>query len=200
MLRVPYMAGETDFEQLNTIFSALGTPTEAEWPVRLIPLLSLFSPHLLTLFFTLGSQEAQRFRRVRQEAQARPTIALHCCIIGSDRSTEQAAHIRPKKANHCSRCMLPSIRALPRIVAYSLFPSLSQSLSHPFFHAAPRPTAPAKLPKPTGELVPRALAPEEGTRGSKKRKSGALLEGLENELDSGGGGGGKKVARMLDFS
>lgn len=33
MLRVPYMAGESDFEQLNTIFSALGTPTEAEWPV-----------------------------------------------------------------------------------------------------------------------------------------------------------------------
>ncbi|ORY70635.1 kinase-like domain-containing protein, partial [Leucosporidium creatinivorum] len=32
MLRVPYMAGESDFEQLNTIFSALGTPTETEWP------------------------------------------------------------------------------------------------------------------------------------------------------------------------
>lgn len=33
MLRVPYMAGESDVEQLNTIFRALGTPTEAEWPV-----------------------------------------------------------------------------------------------------------------------------------------------------------------------
>ena len=34
MLRVPYMAGESDFEQLNTIFRALGTPTEQDWPVR----------------------------------------------------------------------------------------------------------------------------------------------------------------------
>lgn len=38
MLRVPYMAGESDFEQLNTIFSALGSPTEAEWPVRCVSL------------------------------------------------------------------------------------------------------------------------------------------------------------------
>ncbi|KAL8279956.1 hypothetical protein RQP46_007537 [Phenoliferia psychrophenolica] len=32
MLRVPYMAGESDFEQLNTIFRALGTPSENDWP------------------------------------------------------------------------------------------------------------------------------------------------------------------------
>lgn len=33
MLRLPYMAGETDFDQLNVIFRALGTPSEEEWPV-----------------------------------------------------------------------------------------------------------------------------------------------------------------------
>lgn len=33
MLRVPYMAGESDFEQLRVIFQALGTPTEQDWPV-----------------------------------------------------------------------------------------------------------------------------------------------------------------------
>ncbi len=33
MLRVPYMAGESDMDQLRIIFQALGTPTEAEWPV-----------------------------------------------------------------------------------------------------------------------------------------------------------------------
>ncbi|KAK9895329.1 CMGC/CDK/CDK7 protein kinase [Cystobasidium minutum MCA 4210] len=32
MLRLPYMAGETDFEQIEVIFRALGTPTEEEWP------------------------------------------------------------------------------------------------------------------------------------------------------------------------
>lgn len=33
MLRTPYMPGETDMDQLKTIFRALGTPTEEEWPV-----------------------------------------------------------------------------------------------------------------------------------------------------------------------
>lgn len=33
MLRNPYFAGATDFEQLSTIFQGLGTPTELEWPV-----------------------------------------------------------------------------------------------------------------------------------------------------------------------
>lgn len=33
MLRTPYMPGENDIEQLNTIFRALGTPKESDWPV-----------------------------------------------------------------------------------------------------------------------------------------------------------------------
>ncbi|EJD47893.1 Pkinase-domain-containing protein [Auricularia subglabra TFB-10046 SS5] len=32
MLRVPYLAGESDVDQLKTIFRALGTPTEEDWP------------------------------------------------------------------------------------------------------------------------------------------------------------------------
>jgi len=34
MLRIPYLPGEGDMDQLKTIFRALGTPTEDEWPVR----------------------------------------------------------------------------------------------------------------------------------------------------------------------
>lgn len=34
MLRTPYLPGETDMDQLKTIFRALGTPTEEEWAVR----------------------------------------------------------------------------------------------------------------------------------------------------------------------
>jgi hypothetical protein len=34
MLRTPYLPGESDMDQLKTIFRALGTPTEEEWPVR----------------------------------------------------------------------------------------------------------------------------------------------------------------------
>ncbi|OMH79936.1 putative tubulin-tyrosine ligase [Zancudomyces culisetae] len=32
MLRTPYLPGESDLDQLNTTFRALGTPTEDEWP------------------------------------------------------------------------------------------------------------------------------------------------------------------------
>jgi len=32
MLRTPYLPGTSDFSQLDTIFRALGTPTEKEWP------------------------------------------------------------------------------------------------------------------------------------------------------------------------
>jgi cyclin-dependent kinase 7 len=34
MLRTPYLAAETDIGQLQTIFRALGTPTEELWPVK----------------------------------------------------------------------------------------------------------------------------------------------------------------------
>ncbi len=36
MLRTPYLPGESDMDQLKTIFRALGTPTEEEWPVSLL--------------------------------------------------------------------------------------------------------------------------------------------------------------------
>ncbi|KAN0065328.1 TFIIH complex serine/threonine-protein kinase subunit kin28 [Thecaphora frezii] len=32
MLRTPYLPGESDLEQLTTIFRALGTPTDKDWP------------------------------------------------------------------------------------------------------------------------------------------------------------------------
>ncbi|KAF7770501.1 hypothetical protein Agabi119p4_6475 [Agaricus bisporus var. burnettii] len=32
MLRIPYLPGESDMDQIKTIFRALGTPTEEDWP------------------------------------------------------------------------------------------------------------------------------------------------------------------------
>ena len=32
MLRVPFVAGNSDMHQITTIFKALGTPSEAQWP------------------------------------------------------------------------------------------------------------------------------------------------------------------------
>ena len=44
------MAGENDLEQLNTIFRALGTPTEDEWPVS--PLLPSSLPSFPPSFWS----------------------------------------------------------------------------------------------------------------------------------------------------
>ena len=43
VLRVPFLAGDTDMDQLKKTFHAMGSPTEEEWPVRLIFLLSCFA-------------------------------------------------------------------------------------------------------------------------------------------------------------
>ena len=38
LLRVPFVAGETDLDQLAKIFMAMGTPTEEVWPgVKKLP-------------------------------------------------------------------------------------------------------------------------------------------------------------------
>eukprot|EP01095_Lingulamoeba_sp_RSL-Kostka_P011030 TRINITY_DN4096_c0_g1_i1.p1 TRINITY_DN4096_c0_g1~~TRINITY_DN4096_c0_g1_i1.p1 ORF type:complete len:333 (+),score=89.24 TRINITY_DN4096_c0_g1_i1:141-1001(+) len=38
MLRIPYLAGDSDLDQLSKIFHALGTPTDADWPkMHLLP-------------------------------------------------------------------------------------------------------------------------------------------------------------------
>jgi cyclin-dependent kinase 7 len=34
LLRVPFLPGESDIDQLTKIFQALGSPTEETWPVR----------------------------------------------------------------------------------------------------------------------------------------------------------------------
>jgi cyclin-dependent kinase 7 len=35
MLRTPFLVGDTDMDQLKTIFRALGTPTDTDWPVSI---------------------------------------------------------------------------------------------------------------------------------------------------------------------
>jgi serine/threonine protein kinase len=44
MLRIPYLPGESDMDQLKTIFRALGTPTDEEWPVRVSSYLTSCPP------------------------------------------------------------------------------------------------------------------------------------------------------------
>ncbi|KAF8329402.1 kinase-like domain-containing protein [Cantharellus anzutake] len=62
MLRTPYLPGESDMDQLKTIFRALGTPTENEWPghTKLPDYVSLgqFPKSPLKLLFTAASADA----------------------------------------------------------------------------------------------------------------------------------------------
>ncbi|KAG8990501.1 TFIIH complex serine/threonine-protein kinase subunit kin28 [Tulasnella sp. JGI-2019a] len=62
MLGVPYMPGESDLDQLKTIFHALGTPTEEEWPgyTRLPDYCSVgqFSKQPLNILFSAASPAA----------------------------------------------------------------------------------------------------------------------------------------------
>lgn len=43
VLRVPFLAGESDLDQLKKTFHAMGTPTEQDWPVSVL----LRSPFVL---------------------------------------------------------------------------------------------------------------------------------------------------------
>jgi cyclin-dependent kinase 7 len=36
VLRVPFLSGDSDADQLKKTFHAMGTPTEEDWPVRLL--------------------------------------------------------------------------------------------------------------------------------------------------------------------
>lgn len=75
--------------------------------------------------------------------------------------------------------------------------SALDALKHAYFHTSPLPTHPAKLPKPTAELVPRALPPAElngaATVSNKKRKT----EADDKDLDPSKGA--VKVARKLTY-
>ncbi|EME28234.1 Cyclin-dependent kinase 7 [Galdieria sulphuraria] len=62
MLRQPYFPGDSDIDQLSKIYSALGTPTEEEWPgVAALPAYVEFTPKPrppMRQTFTAASDEA----------------------------------------------------------------------------------------------------------------------------------------------
>lgn len=54
MFRVPFFAGTTNLDQLKIIYSALGSPTEEEWPVR--------TPASLLALVSRAREETRRAR------------------------------------------------------------------------------------------------------------------------------------------
>ncbi|RKO95858.1 Pkinase-domain-containing protein, partial [Caulochytrium protostelioides] len=69
LLRVPYLAGDTDIGQLHTIFRALGTPGAADWPgIELLPDYHALPQYprtpMRTLFTAAGSETLDLLERM----------------------------------------------------------------------------------------------------------------------------------------
>ncbi|KAJ1982390.1 TFIIH complex serine/threonine-protein kinase subunit kin28 [Dimargaris verticillata] len=118
MLRTPYLPGDTDMEQLDTIFRALGTPTEDEWP------------HLTSL------PDYVQFK-------AYPKTPLRTLFTAT---TADALDL------------------LEKMLVYNPVKRTSalEAIQHPYFQNLPRPTHPARLPKP-------AMNINEGSVAAKRR-------------------------------
>lgn len=76
MLRIPYLPGESDMDQLNTIFRALGTPTEEDWPVSWHSLMVTNEPRF---YFIIGTYEVARLCTSRSIPQDAFAWSLHGC-------------------------------------------------------------------------------------------------------------------------
>ncbi|CAD6574439.1 MAG: TFIIH complex serine/threonine-protein kinase subunit kin28 [Cyphobasidiales sp. Tagirdzhanova-0007] len=154
MLRLPYMAGETDVDQLNIIFRALGTPTEEEWP---------------------GHKELNDY----VDFKFQPKSDLRALFTGAP---------------------LSGLEMLSRLLAFDPRKRISalDALKHSYFHTTPLPTHPAKLPKPSAELVPRAIPPSEVNGGSNVSENTKRKSEL-GEDDRMGGKMTMKTARKLTF-
>lgn len=97
MLRVPFLAGETDLEQLKKTFQALGSPTEADWPVSIALSASLARP-LTALFFTgsTGSHQASRLRRTRACPSATVAPPFLCRFSRGNCPPAEPSQLRPQ--------------------------------------------------------------------------------------------------------
>ena len=98
MLRIPYLPGESDMDQLKTTFRALGTPTEEEWPVC-----HLYISLSCVTYSHLGSFKIARLRPcwpIPKTTFARP---IHGCNNRYTESPQQMPHLRTPEAHNCTR-------------------------------------------------------------------------------------------------
>ncbi|KAJ1953143.1 TFIIH complex serine/threonine-protein kinase subunit kin28 [Linderina pennispora] len=109
LLRAPYLPGDSDMGQLTTIFSALGTPTEAEWP---------------------GMTKLPDYVEYKREPR-KPLNALFSA------ATQDVLDLMGQ---------MLTFDPAKRITAEG-------ALRHAYFTNSPRPTKPAKLPKPARTIA-----------------------------------------------
>ena len=121
MLRIPYLPGETDMDQLKTTFRALGTPTEEEWPVshtnnRENQVPNNLHPILIKkLFYTPGPYQTPRLRPSRPIPQTTPPGPLHGRIHRSPQPPRPLPNIRPQKTSNSKRRPSPPLLLRPSL-------------------------------------------------------------------------------------
>ncbi|KAI0057458.1 Pkinase-domain-containing protein [Artomyces pyxidatus] len=128
MLRTPYLPGESDMDQLKTIFRALGTPAEEDWPVR--PPRTASDDTLADVHALQGHTKLPDYVPVGQF----PKTPLRDLFTAASADT----------LNLLGKCLVYEPRK--RI-------SAKEALNHPYFSALPYPSHPSKLPKCAAQLA-----------------------------------------------
>ncbi|KAJ2521758.1 TFIIH complex serine/threonine-protein kinase subunit kin28 [Coemansia sp. RSA 1939] len=134
LLRTPYLPGDSDLEQLTSIFRARGTPTEDDWPgISKLPMGFNFEKY--------------------------PRPALGDLFHGA---SEDALDLMNRMLTY---------NPVTRITA-------AEALQHPYFRNFPRPTQPAKLPRPKqkASAATDADGGHSGDEGNKKRQYNAAFD------------------------
>ncbi|KZS94600.1 CMGC/CDK/CDK7 protein kinase [Sistotremastrum niveocremeum HHB9708] len=157
MLRTPYLPGESDMDQVKTIFRAIGTPTEEEWPGHT----------KLPDYFAAGQFPRQPFRDLFTAASADALNLLAKFFIYDPRK-----RISAKEAlNH------PYFFALPYPTHPSKLPKSANQL-------APRPLPLEELDGNTnGALSAKAAEPNKLKRKSAEAPDGPDRRVVSRRLD-----------------
>ncbi|KAJ2847718.1 TFIIH complex serine/threonine-protein kinase subunit kin28, partial [Coemansia erecta] len=131
LLRAPYLPGDTDLDQLTTIFKARGTPTEDDWPgMSKLPTGFSFEKY--------------------------PKPSLADLFHGASEDTLDLMN------------RMLTYNPVTRITA-------AEALQHPYFRNFPRPTRPAKLPRPKQESA--VDGDRNSDSGKKKRQFNDAFDG-----------------------
>lgn len=172
MLRTPYLAGESDMDQLKTIFRALGTPTEQDWPGHT----------KLPDYVPIGQFPKTPLRDLFTAASADTLNLLSQCLVYEPRKRISAKDVR---------------RFPPHYILSHTNRAACKALHHAYFFALPYPSHPSKLPKCAAQLTA-ALPLEEldgntltGKTNRLKRKLSSLSDDTKTR---------SAVARRLDFT
>lgn len=182
VLRVPFLAGESDLDQLKKTFHAMGTPTEQDWPVSLpFPLPSFLCLLIITL------------------APSTPSPALAHTQGHTSLPDYAELPFFPKNPwwNMVSSVGRDGQDLVREMLRYDPLQRVSAkaALHHRFFTAPPRPTPPILLPKPLAELRPRELNPQDMGPGpgmsAAEAKRKVVSPNGEGEL------GARSIARRL---